>query len=155
MASQPLHRYELIKLAERLNKDYYPLTELLCRNARVQAEWLQGNNSEVAGYVRLCTELSEHIARHLSVSRELISDYKDNKLPPVQCNAIFRQSREAITHTLTAIKEENAMKKIKEWQEMHENLRLQLMVLNNLLTELFRIEDTDLIPLLEHNLSIH
>jgi hypothetical protein len=156
MASQPAYRYELIKLAEKLDKDYYPLTELLCKNARVQAEWLQAHNIDAGAYLKLCGELNEQILFHMAMTKEIIAEFKDNKIASAILNsADFRRSRKAIERTLIVIREEATGEKMKDWKEMHENLKMQLLVLNNLLTELFRIEDADLIPLLERHIPLN
>ena len=152
MSSNP-YRYELIKLADKLNKDYYPLTEVLCRNARIQAEWLQEQN-EIASYLRFCDELDNMITRHLATSKSVLAGLRSDRSHEsiIAFNSDeFRDSQKAIENTLHIIKNEIATKKITLWKEMHENLYMKLKVLNNLLTELFRIENDDLIPLLEKN----
>ncbi|WP_276133418.1 hypothetical protein [Polluticoccus soli] len=156
MASQSPERFELIKLAEKLNKDYYPLTELLCKNAKVQAEWLKENNAGTVPFLQFCNDLSEKIAHHVSMSRSVIEVCREQQRDGVffSSNA-FMQSRESIARVFADIRREGKEKTPVEWEEMHDNLEMKLNVLNNLLVELFRIEDKDLIPLLEKNLSLN
>lgn len=156
MASNP-YRYELIKLADKLNRDYYPLTEVLCRNAKIQAEWLQEQN-DIASYLRLCDELDNMITKHLAISKSVLSGLRSDRDREgfiVFSSDEIRDSQKAIENALLVIKDEIAAKKITQWKEMHENLYMKLKVLNNLLTELFRIENNDLIPLLEKNNSLN
>lgn len=156
MAPQPLQRHELIKLAEKLNKEYYPLTELLCKNARVQAEWLKENNAGTAPFLQFCSELSDKIAHYVAMSKAAMEGDKERESGFVFFNGTaFMQSRESIIRMFTDIRREAKEKTPVEWEEMHDNLEMKLNVLNNLLVELFRIEDRDLIPLLEKNISFN
>lgn len=153
MASQPQERYELTKLAEKLNRDYYPLTELLCKNAKVQAEWLKENNAGTAPFLQFCNELSDKIGRHVAMSRFVIEGDKEREPGVVFFSGeAFLQSRESIFKVFADIRQEGKEKTAAEWEEMRDNLEMKLSVLNNLMVELFRIEDKDLIPLLEKNL---
>lgn len=153
MASQPLERYELTKLAEKLNRDYYPLTELLCKNAKVQAGWLKENNAGTAPFLQFCNELSDKIGRHVAMSRFVIEGDREREPGVVfSSGEAFLQSRESIFKVFADIRREGKEKTAAEWEELRDNLEMKLSVLNNLMVELFRIEDKDLIPLLEKNL---
>jgi hypothetical protein len=90
------------------------------------------------------------------ISRGAIGEVKERQDDVVPFNHIaLIQSRELIIKILDDIRIEGKVKGHVEWNEMHDNLNMKLAVLNNLLLELFRIEDKDLIPLLEKNILVH
>ena len=145
---EPQQGLELV--AKRLGEDYYPLAELLCKNARVQAEWLNEQNATTftQAYSKLYTDLEIMVNRHFSMGRqELAIADTGLRLPGVAPE--MKVSQDKIIKILSMLKSQDAIAEVVRWDEMQQNLRMKLRVINNILTEIFNIENKDVIPFFE------
>jgi hypothetical protein len=137
-------------IARELGENYYPLTELLCKNARIQAEWLNGQNGTTFTrmYSELYNELSIMVDRHIEISRlnlamaETGLGFKDGV-------ADMKASQEVISEMLDVLRIEGSIMNGGHWKEMHQNLKMKLRVISNILNEMFKIENGDLISFFE------
>ena len=142
---------ELQKIAQKLDKDYYPVTKTLCNNAYVQATWLYENSSEVMGdNTRLFRELHDKTSQHIELCSAILhasfDTFSDERI--ADCiNAVFL-SQQDVKHVLDEIAEKKVFEQNSK-DDMLGNLRIKMTVINNILAEIFKIETEKIIPLLK------
>jgi hypothetical protein len=143
-------KMELQKITLRLGKDYYPVTETLCSNACIQANWLHDNGEDLttdqtALFRELYDKVKQHIGLCMGILQAPVDTFAAEKIKA--CTALLDESREAINHVLDIISKAKIFAQNKN--EMLDNLRVKMTVIHNVLTEIFKIEQEEIVPLLQ------
>lgn len=144
-------RAELQKISQKLHKDYYPVTGTLCSNAYIQANWLYENSSELMGdSIELFRKLQDSIKQHIELCSAIL--YAFFEMLPAEKAADCIQALSASRQDVEQVLNEIAGKKLFEQHsknDMFANLRIKMTVINNIVSEIFKIETEKIIPLLK------
>lgn len=156
---------DLPSLITRLDKDYYSVLEALCLNASALTNEVVENYPSTSLYISLASKLIAQIDEMVAIRKETIFPYVADLSIKVAENHDCRNCSGSchVGHSANLLSLKDSHKKIKEilfrlhsvalplytntdYPATYKVLRNEVTVIDTLLTELFYIEEANLIP---------